>query len=241
MLTLVTYPAGLGAFSLSPFCVKAALLLQTSGQLWQRRDSVDPRRTPHGKLPVLETSGGLVPDTSAIRTYLEHLGTDFDPGLSDDDRALSHGFSRMAEDHLYFHIVMDRWGDDAVWPTIRDLYFASIPRAMRAFVAGGLRRNLLRGLSVQGIERFTPQERFIRADADLKAIAARLRHRPFLFGNAPTAADFSVAPMLDALRRTPVATRLTKRVSQDETLTAYLDRIEVAVPLSAAPPIAVAA
>ena len=52
MLTLVTYPAGLGAFSLSPFCVKAALLLQTSGQPWQRRDSVDPRKTPHGKLTV---------------------------------------------------------------------------------------------------------------------------------------------------------------------------------------------
>ena len=78
-------------------------------------------------------------------------------------------------------------------------------------------------------------------DADLKAIAARLHHRPFLFGNAPTAADFSVAPMLDALRRTPVATRLTKRVAQDQILTAYLDRIEVAVPLSAAPPIAAAA
>ncbi len=54
MLTLLTFPAGFGDFSPSPFCTKAAYLLQMSGQTWQRRDISDRRKTPMGKLPELK-------------------------------------------------------------------------------------------------------------------------------------------------------------------------------------------
>ena len=82
MLTLLTYPAGYGQFSLSPFCVKAAYLLHLSGQPWKRQDLNDPRKMPHAKLPVLRTEDRLVPDSDGIRYWLEERGAVFDAGLN---------------------------------------------------------------------------------------------------------------------------------------------------------------
>ncbi|PCH65691.1 MAG: hypothetical protein COC12_14250, partial [Rhodobacteraceae bacterium] len=87
MLTLLTFSKGFGLFSLSPFCVKAAYLLQASGQKWRREDLIEPSAMPHRKLPVLRTDDGLIGDSEAIRGWLESKGADFDPGLSDLQKA----------------------------------------------------------------------------------------------------------------------------------------------------------
>ena len=231
MLTLLTYPAGFGQFSLSPFCVKAAYLLKASGLLWQREDISDPRRMPMQKLPVLRTPERLVADTAQIQTYLADQGAVFDARLGDLDkaRALTLTLTRMAEEHLYFHLVLDRWGDDTVWPTIREIYFKEIPAVLRRPVSNSLRRAVLRGLKVQGLTRFSPQDRLDRATRDLGAIATHLWHGPFLLGDQPTSADFSVAPVLAALRATPVQTALGQRVDEDLQLTDYLDRMDTAL------------
>jgi len=231
MLTLLTYPAGFGQFSLSPFCVKAAFLLQISGLPWQRQDLKDPRKMPLRKLPVLKTDQRLIADSEAIRRWLESQGTDFDPGLSDVQKAQSRALVRMAEDHLYFHLVMDRWGNDEVWPTIREIYFDAIPGLLRKPVTNGLRKSLLRGLDTQGIARFSPRERTERLETDLAALQTLLSQTPFLFGERPTAADLSVAPMLAAMRTTPVRTELVTRIANDDILTLYLTRMTKALPL----------
>ena len=102
MLTLLTYPGTPTAFSLSPFCVKAAMLLARSGLPWQREDLSDPRKMPHQKLPVMKTPERLVADSDGIRDWLEEQGLDFDEGLSPQDRARARALTHMAEDHLYF-------------------------------------------------------------------------------------------------------------------------------------------
>lgn len=231
MLVLYTYPRGFGQFSLSPFCVKAAALLEMSGLDWSRRDLDDPRKMPHAKLPVLHTEARLIPDSDNIRRFLESEGAIFDPDLTDMQRAQSHALIRMAEEHLYFNLVLDRWGDDAVWPTIRETYFAKIPALLRKPVANGLRRSLMRGLKSHGIARFSPEERLARVEQDLQAIQSLLWQGKFLMGDRPTSADFSVGPMLAAIRSTPVKTRLSRRVAQDAQLSDYIDRLEEAVPL----------
>ncbi len=231
MLTLLTYPAGFGQFSLSPFCVKAAYLLQLSGQPWQRQDLKDPRKMPLQKLPVLKTEQRLIADSEAIRLWLESQGADFDPGLNDIQKAFSRALIRMAEEHLYFHVVMDRWGNDDVWPTIRDFYFDAIPGLLRKPITNSLRKSLLKGLNTQGIARFPPRERAERLEADLAALQTLLSQSPFLFGEHPTAADLSVAPMLAAMRTTPVRTELVTRIANDDILTGYLTRMTETVPL----------
>jgi len=233
MLTLLTYPRHGDVFSLSPFCVKAGLLLTYAGQAFQREDLNDPRKMPHRKLPVLRTPGGLVPDSDNIRRHLEANGTDFDPGLSSRDKAHAQALIRMAEDTLYFHVVRDRWVNEEVWPTIRDTYFGSIPALVRRPVTNSIRKSVRTGLGFQGTGRFSDTERSGRLEQDLQAVTDLLKDSPFLMGAQITSADFSVASMLQAMRTTMVETNLVRRISDDPVLSGYVDRVfQEAVPLS---------
>lgn len=232
MLTLLTFPAGFGEFSLSPFCTKAAWLLALSGEAWQRRDVTDPRGMPHGKLPVLLLADGTrIADSWAIRAFLEGRGAQFDEGLSQEDRHLAHLLERMAEEHLYFLLLADRWANDESWPAVRAGFFGSLPGPARRPVSWLVRRGILGALEGQGIGRMTPAEQLDRAEADLAVISARFGTRPFLMADRPTAADASVAPMIGGLRDGPVATPLTRRVRDDAILSAYVDRMRETVPI----------
>lgn len=235
MITLITYAESFGQPAASPFCVKAIWLLNMSGQDWQREDTPDPRKMPKQKLPAIRIGGDIIPDSDNIRTYLEEQGADFDAGLSDMEKSTSRAFIRMAEEHMYFHVVMDRWGDDSVWPIIRDTYFAIIPKLLRGFVTNKLRKTCLQGMHAQGLGRLTPQERLERIEPDLKAITTRLWHGPFLFGDKPTAADASVAAMLANMRATPGKTLLKMRIAEDEILCRYIDRASDAMGQPSAP------
>ncbi|MFK7744660.1 MAG: glutathione S-transferase family protein [Roseobacter sp.] len=226
MLKLITYPAAFDLFAASPFCVKAAYLLNMSGLPWEREDTLDPRKAPYGKLPVLRTPDGLVPDSDGIRTYLEAQGACFDTGLSDVDKANARAFIRLAEEHFYFHLVYDRWANDDVWPTIRDVYFQQIPVFLRGFVAGSIRKNTLAGLHHHGVARYSEQDRLARLETDLEAVTTRLWHGKFLFGDTPTGADASLAPMLAAALATPVETPVKRLIAGNGVLTAYVERSE---------------
>jgi len=226
MLTLISLPPAFGLPSGSGFAIKAMHLLTLSGQTWQNEPNPDPRKFPKGKLPALRTpDAGLIGDSENIRAYLETHGADFDAGLSPDDKANARAFIRMAEEHLYFQVLYERWCDPRVWPHVREMYFGSIPGVLRGFVTERIRKPLERGLHVQGIARFSEDERLARINPDLDAITTRLAQRPYLFGDAPTAADASVAPMVHSLAVSPVETKISARVAGDPTLSAYCERM----------------
>lgn len=230
MITLHTFAAGFGEFSYSPFCTKAAYLLNMAGVEWQRHDMDDPRKMPFGKLPVMETAdGALVADSDNIRIHLEAQGFDFDAGLSMQDRAVSRAFMRMAEEHIYYHQVHDRWMDDANWKVIRKEYFGFLPPVIRTLVPNKLRKDLRKTMHGLGLGRMTVQERLERVELDLRAIAVQLDGRPFLFGDAPSAADASIGAILGGIMATPVQTPLARRVSADPVLSAYVTRCETAM------------
>lgn len=226
MITLLTYPPAFGQFSGSPFCIKAAHLLNFSGQHWKREDTLDPRMMPHQKLPVIRAEDQLIADSDMIRAYLESQGARFDAGLSDIDRATSRAFIRMAEEHIYFHIVLDRWANEDAWPEVRETYFASVPKLIRSMVANRIRKNLLSAMRAQGLGRFTTEQRLARLEPDLDAIVARLWQNRFLFGNTPTAADASVGPMLSAALASPGKTAMSSRIRENAVLMGYIERVE---------------
>ncbi len=229
MITLITYAPAFGQTAASPFCVKAIWLLNMSGLEWQREDSMDPRQMPKQKLPVIRLGSDLIHDSDNIRAYLEQQGADFDADLSDMEKATSRAFIRMAEEHLYFHCVLQRWGEDTIWPIVRDQYFSAIPKILRGLVTNKIRKTCLQGLYSQGLGRLTPEERLQKIEPDLQAITTRLWHGKFLFGDLPTAADASIAPMLAGMRATPGKTLLKTRIAEDEILCRYIDRAEDAM------------
>ena len=224
MLNLLTFPTHFGEPGGSPFAIKAICLLNMSGQEW-KNSQADVRKMPKAKFPVLKVGERMIPDSENIRAYLEQQGADFDKGLTDHERACSRAFIRMAEEHLYFHLVADRWLRDDTWPITRDTFFGMIPKAIRGFITNKIRKNLRAGIHTQGIGRFTEAERAERVAKDLEAIKLQLGDKPYLFGDAPTAADASVCPMLSGLTSVPLPTEVSSLVKNDDTLTDYIDRM----------------
>ena len=229
MITLITYPAQFGTRSSSPFCIKAEYLLNMAGVPWQRQDENDPRKWPKAKLPAITVDTDIIGDSDGIRLYLEGQGADFDKNLTDIEKAHSHTFIRMAEEHMYFHLVMDRWGNDAVWPTIRNVYFRDIPKLPRLIITRGLRAKRMKGILAQGLGRLSPAERMERLEPDLQAIRSQLSQGDFLFGSEPCVADTSVASVLAAMRATPIKTDLSQRIASDKLLSDYIDRVDAAL------------
>ncbi|MEJ6397568.1 glutathione S-transferase family protein [Yoonia sp. 208BN28-4] len=226
MYHLITFPPAFGEISASPFSIKAIWLMNHAGFAWTREVSNDPRKMPHGKLPVLRDGDRLIHDSGQIARFLSDHGADFWADTSPRDRALGHALIALAEKDLYFHQVLDRWGDDETFAMIRETFFEDVPRLLRGLIAGKLRRNLMQGLSMQGLGRLTPDERFAALDAHLHVIADALGEQPFLMGDQITLPDFSVAAVLSAMRGSPVPTRMSQRVTDDAALMAYVARVE---------------
>ena len=228
MIQLLTFPPAFGLFASSPFCVKAAYLLNMSGRAWEREDIIDPRKMPFGKLPAIRVNGTVIADSDRIQDYLMRTDATFDSALSELDRANARAYIRMAEEHLYFHIVLDRWGNDTIWPKVRDTYFGGMPAGLRHLIAGQIRKKTLNGLHQQGLGRLNEAERLERITPDLEALTTRLWHGAFLFGDTPSTADAAVAPMLSAAIASPGDTALKSLIVQNDVLTNYVARVDAA-------------
>jgi len=225
MLKLFVFGPAFGEISASPFSVKALCLMEMSGQKYSVEYSFDPRKAPKNKLPVLEHDGKIIPDSDQIRDYLEtSFGMDFDAGLNTEQRAISRALIRMTEEHIYFGLVCSRWLDDANWPTTREALFSSIPRPIRNFITGKIRKKVATMAYGQGMGRHTPQEQADRIGKDISAINAILGDKSFLFGDKPSAADASVVAMLRAISSYPKPTLLKNLVTTQPALMAYLER-----------------
>jgi glutathione S-transferase len=225
MLSITTFPAGFGEISASPFSAKALCLLEMAGRPYERVTSLDPRKAPKAKFPFLEDGGQIIPDSDFIRTHLEQkFGLDFDEGLSDQDRAVSRAMISMAEDGLYFFLVVNRWVKDEHWPTTREELFSLIPKLMRNFVTGRIRKGVAAGAHWQGAARFSEKERVLRVRGYCDAFAGQLGDKPFLFGDRPTAADASVVPMLWTTAAFPTQNAISDVVLKNLKLMAYMER-----------------
>ena len=221
MITLLSHAGGGGLYSLSPFCTKAAYLLEMSGQTWQREDFSDLSAMPHHKLPVLRAGADLIPDSEGIRRFLERKGADFDAGISAQQKAQSRQIIRMVDESLILRLVCARWFEPAGWKALSQTIFADAP----AEVVDHFRAGVLAGLHFTGITRFDKDERLLRLDQDLAALTATLGDQLFLFGNEPTAADCSLAPMIEALTRFPADPETAERAAKHGALVAYADRV----------------
>jgi glutathione S-transferase len=208
MITLYGFGPQAGLPDISPFVMKAEVLLKMAG-LPYRTDTTGFRKAPKGKLPYIADGGEIVADSTFIRWHLERrYQIDFDRGLTAEQKAVAWAFEKMAEDNLYWVIVDQRWMDDQNFDRGARNFFAAVPALMRPLVIAMVRRKVRGTLHAQGMGRLGSDEKAALGGRSIEAIASFLDDKPFLMGAEPCGADASllafVAGILCPQFRSPV-------------------------------------
>lgn len=212
--------------SFSPFCMKVEVYLKLQ-KLSYKITPGDPRKTPKGKLPVIDHApDGLVADSSAIVDFLEaKADAPLDRGLDAAGRARAHALKRLFEESLYFPLLWSRWADDEGWAELRPHIERMVPAAVRWFVPGLIRKKIVASLVAQGTGRHTREEIYALGKADIEAIAALLGDGPYFLGDELRTVDVVAYAFLANILRWPQASPLTVAARALPTLDAYVSRI----------------
>jgi glutathione S-transferase len=196
-LTLVTLGGAFGLQNVSPFCLKAEMLMKQLGLDYDIDVQPDPRKAPKGKLPYLIADDRTIADSELIVEYLNDItqGRVFD-GLSAKDRAVGLALTRLVDDHLYWIFVASRWLDDEWFPNIVEGFFHIAPRPIRGFIARQARKEITQTYHLQGLGRHTQAEQEGFARRDLQALQDAVHGNGFLFADEPCVYDFALASFM---------------------------------------------
>lgn len=227
MLELVTLPPAFGMRNISPFCLKAELLLSALDLPFSKSELEDPRKAPKGKLPYLNTDAGTIADSELIVTYLDGItqGRVYEE-LSPAQKAHGVALTRLAEDHLYWLMVASRWLDDDWWPNVVEGFFHIAPKPVRPLVASLARRQVRQTYHLQGLGRHTLEEQRGFASRDLQALQDAVPGEGFLFGSEPNVFDFTIAALMAGIYDNQPVTWLTEMAQEYEGLHAYTERVQ---------------
>ena len=196
-IKLVQFQSGFGVPCPSPFCMKAEILLKMAGLDFETEIIADPGKAPKGKLPYIVDDGVEVADSSLIRKHLKSkYGADFDPGLSAEQKAVSHAMARMAEERLYWVGLYSRWIDEHNWPIIKDFWFGSMPPVIRSLIPIIAQSQVKKNLKAHGISRHSETDIYAFGAEDLAALSTQLGDKPYMFGDTPTSLDATAYPMI---------------------------------------------
>jgi len=227
MLTLIQYPPAFGASSASPFCVKVEILLKLAGLEYELEELSDPRKMPYAKLPVLRDGQKLVPDSVCIREYLEdNCGAKFDGALSTENLAISHAFTRLCEERLYWVILYSRWMDTSNWAVIRQHFFGDIPWPGNLIAPKIAHKQVRQALNGQGIGRHTPKQIYNFGIQDLEAVSNYLGGKAFLMGAEVGTVDATAFAFLSSILLAPLPSPLKSAAEKMENLAEYCQRVQ---------------
>jgi glutathione S-transferase len=226
VIELFQFPTGLGVPNLSPFCMKVETWLRLAGLPYRSRFTVNLRKAPHGKLPVVRDQGRTIADSHTIVEELARAhGVDLDASLSPAERAVAQAFTRLCSDHLYWAIVHSRWADASGWARTRDVFFGPLPRAVRLLAEPLIRRKNLVQLRGHGLGRLSADEIYRRAAQDIAAIAGYLGGKPYFFGDHPATIDATLYAFLANCWEVELETPLKAAVARHANLVAYCRRM----------------
>jgi len=227
MIKLYGFGPGLGLPDLSPFVIKAMILLEMAGLPFEVKTGLGGvRKAPKRKLPFIEDDGKVVADSRFILSYLERqYGADFSGGYDETTLAIGLMAERMLEESSYFLALERRWIRPDGWAVLERTAFRRLPRPMRAIFPPLVRRSVRKSLEGQGTGRLTESENDALAAENGRALALLLADKPYLLGDRPcrsdaTALAFILAGSCDAF---PGAIR--DSIVNEPNVLAYRDRL----------------
>ncbi len=231
-LTLYKFGEGFGLPDLSPFVVKLETYLRFTAIPYEVKPG-DPRKAPKKKLPYVVDDGVSLADTRLIIEHLEtKRGASLDARLTPKERAVSVAFQSMLDEHFYWVLVYERWTSEANWerfllPYVKQMAGkGGVPGPMTGFVAGIVRKGMLKQLHAQGTGRFTSAELVPVGERIVAALAEQIGDGPFVFGAEPAIVDASAYAFLSGLLDPPLESAVKDAASRRSNLRAYVDRIK---------------
>jgi len=183
----------------SPYSEKVRLVLGFKGMQWlavtvpviMPKPDLVALTGGYRRAPVLQIGADVYCDSALIVRQLERLRPT--PTLYPDDQPLAEMFAAWADSTLFWTmipVVMQPPGAARMLPD-------TLPETMKAFVAD-------RAAFTAGMRRLTPLDAGVQLVTYLKRIERQLGDaRAFLFGPAPSIADFSLAHNVWFMSRLP--------------------------------------
>jgi glutathione S-transferase len=213
---------GFGLPAISPYVMKTDVQLKMAGLPYEVRPA-RPQDSPKGQVPFIDDGGERIADSTFIRAHLEEkYGIDLDEGLSDAERAHAWAIERMLENHFsWAAIVHARWLSPENFAKGPAHFFDGAPDAVREQVIERVRANY----HAVGFGRHSELEAETLACHTLRALAAILADKPYLFGAQPCGVDATAFAMLAGTMTPFFESRLRERAEQFPTLVAYVDRM----------------
>lgn len=210
----------------SPFVTKAEVLIKMAGQPYERR-MADFAKAPRGKVPYIKDGETIIPDSTLIRFHLEKTyGIDFNAGLTAQEAAIWWAVEKMCEDHLYWVMVMERWGIPANFEKGPKHFFDDVPAPIRPLITWMIARRVRRALHGQGASRYTVEDRRLLVERALSSIATLLEGRDFAGGDKPCGADATLFAFLQGMTIPFFESVCPPIAAQYPVLGAYVDRMK---------------
>ena len=229
MLKLYTFGPAFGLVDPSPFCVKVDFYLRAAGLEFLRGPGFqNMREAPKGKLPYITDNETIVPDSAFIISYLKaEYGDSLDGGLSAEQKAVAHAFTKMMDENLYWCMVHDRWINDACWPEVKKEFFGGLPWPLRLIAPAMARRGVAKSLHLHGLGRHSDDEILEIAKRDLQALSNYLGDKEWFFGRGPTTLDVAAFAFVSGLIIPPLNSRMTEAARSFTNLVRFVDRIKL--------------
>lgn len=229
-LTLTTLGSAFGLQNVSPFCLKAEMLMTHLELNYDIEVEADPRKAPKGKLPFLITDGKKLADSELILEHIDEItqGGVY-KGLSAKDHAVGVALSRLIDDHLYWIMVASRWLDDEWFPNVVEGFFHIAPKPLRGFIAKQARKQTEKTYHLHGLGRHTREEQEGFARRDLQALQDAVGGDGFLFGEELCVFDFTIASFMAGVYDQSPPSWLTHVANDYPELKAYTERVQETV------------
>jgi glutathione S-transferase len=131
----------------------------------------------------------------------------------------------MAEEHLYWALVDERWVDDENFDRGPRAFFAFLPAPVRPIAIPLIRRRVRNALHAQGMGRHSRAEIAQLGTRSIEAIADYLGDKPFFMGSEPTGTDATVFAFAAGTLCPIFDSSLRKATERHANLARYVDRM----------------
>lgn len=228
VIKLHQFPPAYGLPNASPFCMKLETYLRMAGLSYQSVYGFSLPKAPKGKMPYIEDQGRLIADSGLIIDYLKQTYSDtLDGHLSAQQRAVSLGFSRLLEEHLYWAAgIQPRWVEAEGWAVTRRVFFKDLAGPLRFIIPHVARHTIIKEMRGHGMARHSRDEIYALACADIQALSDYLARQPFFFGDRPSSLDATAYAFFANILWTPIDSPAKQYALALPNLPAYCQRMK---------------